>query len=154
MGDALSPLSPRYLWCYVVSTGARDAPPPPYLRQGAHSMIRSAASKVMWVGRATVFMVGLSVILALMFGAASAALGANGNPWILGQGNVATAITALGGAEGVNGPMVRITNNDAGSDDTALDLRVQSAEAPMRVNSLAQVANLNADLLDGQSSSD
>jgi hypothetical protein len=117
-------------------------------------MLRSTVSKVMWVGRATVFLVGLAVILALVFGVASRALGANGDPWRLGRGNVATAITALGGAQGVNGPMVRLTNNNAGSDDTALDLRVQSAEAPMRVNSLAQVANLNADLLDGQSSSD
>jgi len=116
-------------------------------------MIRSAASKVMWVGRATVFMVGLSVILALMFGAASAALGANGNPWILGQGNVATAITALGGAEGVNGPMVRITNNDSGTDDAALALNVQSREAPMTVNSATKVANLNVDQLDGKSAS-
>jgi hypothetical protein len=30
-------------------------------------MWRSAASKVMWVGRATVFLVGLAVILALVF---------------------------------------------------------------------------------------
>ena len=33
----------------------------------------------MWVGRATVFFVGLSVILALMLGLASTALGANGD---------------------------------------------------------------------------
>jgi hypothetical protein len=33
-------------------------------------MLRSVVSKVMWVGRATVFMVGLAVILALLFGAA------------------------------------------------------------------------------------
>jgi hypothetical protein len=112
-------------------------------------MLRSAVSKVMWVGRATVFLVGLAVILALVFGAASAALGANGQAWILGQPNVATAITSLGGAGGVNGPMVRITNNDADANDTALDLRVQAGEAPMRVNSESRVANLNADRLDG-----
>jgi hypothetical protein len=41
-------------------------------------MIRTAASKVMWVGRATVFLVGLSVILALVFGVATTAMGANG----------------------------------------------------------------------------
>jgi hypothetical protein len=72
-------------------------------------MIRSAVGKVMWVGRATVFLVGLSVILAVVFGVASAALGANGNPWILGQSNVATAITVLGGELGVDGPIVRLT---------------------------------------------
>jgi hypothetical protein len=116
-------------------------------------MLRATTSKVMWVGRATVFLVGLAVILALVFGVASRALGANGDSWRLGKNNVATAITALGGAAGVNGPMVRLTNNNAGTDDTALNLKVQSGEAPMSVNSDTQVANLNADLLDGQHSS-
>ena len=118
-------------------------------RESEQEMLRSAVSKVMWVGRATVFMVGLAVILALVFGIASRALGANGQAWILGQGNVATAITSLGGAGGVDGPMVRITNNDADANDTALDLRVQAGEAPMRVNSATKVASLNADRLDG-----
>ena len=66
-------------------------------------MVRSAVSKVMWVGRATVFLVGLSVILALLFGVASAAFGSNGDALKLGQGNVATKLTALGGKLGVNG---------------------------------------------------
>lgn len=35
-------------------------------------------SKVMWVGRATVLTVGLALTLALIFGAASVALGAKG----------------------------------------------------------------------------
>ena len=112
-------------------------------------MLRSAASKVMWVGRATVFMVGLAVILAMVFGVASAAFGANGQAWILGQGNAATAITKLAGAVGVNGPMLQLINNNADANDTALDLRVQSGEAPMRVNSATKVDNLNADQLDG-----
>jgi hypothetical protein len=117
-------------------------------------MIRSAASKVMWVGRATVFMVGLAVILALVFGLASAAFGANGQAWILGQGNVATAITRLAGPEGVQGAMLQVVNNNAGTDDTALNLSVQSGEAPMRVNSGVKVANLNADRIDDLNSSD
>ena len=112
-------------------------------------MVRSAARKVMWVGRATVFMVGLSVILALLFGVASVAFAGNGDAWRLGRNNVATAITALGGAVGVNGPMVRLTNNNTGTDDTALSLNVQSGEAPMAVNSNAKVTNLNSDQLDG-----
>src|SRR5215216_1691917 len=98
-------------------------------------MLRSAVSKVMWVGRATVFLVGLAVILGVLFGVASMAFAGNGDAWLLGRSNVATAITSLGGSEGADGPMVRITNNDSGTDDTALDLRVQSGEAPMRVNS-------------------
>jgi hypothetical protein len=58
-------------------------------------MVKSAAKKVMFVGRATVFMVGLAMILALTVGVASAAFGANGGNFILGQTNAATAITKL-----------------------------------------------------------
>jgi hypothetical protein len=46
-------------------------------------MVKSTVSKVMWVGRATVFMVGIAVILALVFGVASAAFGANNQSFIL-----------------------------------------------------------------------
>ena len=116
-------------------------------------MLRTTVSKVMWVGRATVFLVGLAVILALLFGVASAAFAGNGDPWRLGRINVATSITKLGGEAGVNGPMLRLINNDSGTDDTALELQVQSGEAPMRVNSSAKVANLNADQVDGQDAS-
>ncbi len=45
------------------------------LTEGAQNMVRSAASKVMWVGRATVFLVGIAVIVGLVFGAASVAPG-------------------------------------------------------------------------------
>ena len=41
-------------------------------------MLRTTASKVMWVGRTTVFAVGLVVILALMFVAANMVLGIGG----------------------------------------------------------------------------
>ena len=44
----------------------------------------------MWVGRATVFLMGFAVILALAFGTASTALGANGKPFLLAKRNVAT----------------------------------------------------------------
>jgi hypothetical protein len=117
-------------------------------------MIRSVASKVMWVGRATVFLVGLAVILALVFGLASAALGANNQSFILGETNVATLITRLAGPDGVDGAMFEVRNNDADDDDTALSLKVQAAEAPMTVNSQTKVTNLNADKLDDQEASD
>ncbi len=110
-------------------------------------MVRSAAGKVMWVGRATVFLVGLSVILALVFGVATSAFGANGNPFLLGKSNVATLLTKLTG--NVNGSAMQVVNSNAGADDTALSLSVQAGEAPMRVNSATRVANLNADKLDG-----
>jgi hypothetical protein len=116
-------------------------------------MFRSAVSKAMWVGRATVFMVGLAVILALLFGLASMAFAANGDAWRLGRTNVATAITRLGGQPGVNGPMVSITNNNGGTYDTALDLVVEGAEPPMTVNSSTKVQSLHADFFDGKDSS-
>ncbi len=87
-------------------------------------MLRSTVSKLMWVGRATVFLVGLAVILALMLGVATAAFGANGGNFILGKTNVATLITKLGGQQGVNGAMFEVQNNNSGTDDTALSLKV------------------------------
>jgi hypothetical protein len=113
-------------------------------------MVKSAAMKVMWVGRATVFMVGLAVILALTVGVASTAFGADGGNFILGQTNSATAITKLAGAAGVAGPSLQIDNNSSGAAATALDLQVEPGKAPMKVNSGTQVANLNADKVDGK----
>jgi hypothetical protein len=71
-----------------------------------------------------------------------AAVGSN---LILGQSNSADAITSLSGAAATN---LRITNTQAASP--ALDLRVVSGSAPLKVNSTARVANLNADRLDGK----
>ena len=125
--------------------------------QGAEGMIRSAASKVMWVGRATVFLVGLAVILALLFGVASTALGKNGQALILGKGdNVATKVTGLIGKVATGSALV-VKNPSGGS---ALELRVgdpaaapsTKTTAPMKVDSEAKVANLNADELDGEDS--
>lgn len=113
-------------------------------------MLRGAIGKIVWVGRATVFLVGLSVILAVVLGVATMAFAANGDALRLGRGNVATAVTRLGGVAGVDGPMLRITNNNPDTNDTALDLMVQSGEPPMTVNSSARVTNLNADQLDGK----
>ncbi len=100
-------------------------------------MLRSAASKVMWVGRVTVFLVGLAVILALVVGVASTAMGANGDFFKLGRANVASAVSTL-------------TKSGAGP---ALDLRVDRGPA-LKVNTAAKVPNLNADKIDGLDSSD
>ncbi len=116
-------------------------------------MVRSALSKVAWVGRTASMVFGLALVMALVVGVASAAFGANGQAWILGRANVATAITSLGGTLGVNGPMLAITNNNEGTNDTALALNVQSGEAPMQVNSPTKVANLNADRIDNREAS-
>ena len=100
-------------------------------------MLRSTAGKVMWVGKATVFLVGLAVILALLFGVTSTALGANGKPLILGKAaNAASKITGL-------------VKSGAGP---ALRLKVDSGP-PLAVNSTDQVLNLNADYVDGRSAS-
>ena len=64
------------------------------------AMLRSAAGKVMWVGRAKVFVVGLAVILALSMGLASTALAGTGvgARFQLGQTNTVNAITKLVGS--------------------------------------------------------
>ena len=91
-------------------------------------VIRSVVGKVMWVGKATVFLVGLAMILALVFGVASTALGANGEPFLLGKKNVASGVSTL--IKRGPGP--------------ALSLVVKAGQPPLKVNSQARVANLNA----------
>jgi hypothetical protein len=63
-------------------------------------VIRSAVDKVMWVGRGTVFLVGLVVILALMFAFVNAMMGASGGPSLSGKFNQVDPVTrwAAGGA--------------------------------------------------------
>jgi hypothetical protein len=100
-------------------------------------MLRSAASKVMWVGRATVFLMGLAVILAVVFGATSTALGADGDFFQVGRNNLADSVSKL-------------TKSGTGP---ALDLRVDSGP-PLRVNPDRRVINLNADKLDGKDASE
>jgi hypothetical protein len=117
-------------------------------------MVKTAFTRAMMVGRVTALALGVAVMLALVVGVASTAFGANGDNWKLGRSNFATKITNLSGNLGVNGPMVRLTNNNAGTDDTALDLQVQPGEAPMTVNSATRVDNLNADQVDGKSASE
>jgi hypothetical protein len=52
-------------------------------------MLMGMVEKVMWVGRATVFLVGLAVIVAVVFWVGSRALGSNGQPFMLEQANAA-----------------------------------------------------------------
>jgi hypothetical protein len=99
-------------------------------------MLRDAASKVMRVARATVFVVGITVVLALVLVAAGAAFGANGDFFKVGRSNLASAVSVL----------------DKSGAGPALRLLVDSG-APMAVNSSARVANLNADQLDGKNQS-
>jgi hypothetical protein len=100
--------------------------------KGGKKMMRRAANKVMWVGRATVFVVGLSVIMALVLGMATAAFGANGDFFKVGKSNFASAVSVL----------------DKSGAGPALRLVVDSG-APLAVNSPTKVTNLNSDKLDG-----
>ena len=104
---------------------------------------------IWWLGRGTATIMGLAVILALVVGVASTALGANGGNFILGQNNVATALTKLTG--NVNGSTLQVANTNPGADDSALTLSVPDGEAPMVVSSDAKVKRLNVEKVDGRS---
>ncbi len=115
--------------------------------------MRTVVSKVMWVGRATVFGIGLVVTLALLLGIASAALAAvPGDPLKLGKINTINKISELVGS--ANSAMLKVDNNSGGPNATALDLRVEQSKPPMSVNSTTKVQGLNVDSLDGKNSSD
>jgi hypothetical protein len=115
-------------------------------------MVRSVAKKVAWVGRTASMVFGLALVLALVFGMASTAFGANGGNFILGSlNNTATAITKLTGTVG-GGPALQVSNPSTATGSTALDLQVATGKAPMKVNRTTKVTNLNADLLDGKDS--
>jgi hypothetical protein len=71
-----------------------------------------------------------------------------GGNLILGKANTADAVTSLSGSATAS---LRITNTR--TDAPALDLRVTAGAPPLKVNSTARVANLNADRLDGKHAS-
>ena len=112
-------------------------------------MTKRIFSKVVWFGRATTFLVGLAVILALTVGLASTALAGSGvgATFNLGKTNTVNAISKLVGS--VAGPSLMIDNNSTNSAATALNLQVEAGKAPMMVNSAAKVANLTSDKVDG-----
>jgi len=113
-------------------------------------MTKTIFKKVVWLGRATTFLVGLAVVLALSVGLASTALAGTGvgARFDLGKTNTVSAISKLVGS--VAGPSLLIDNNSTNTAATALDLQVEAGKAPMKVNSQTKVTNLNADKLDGK----
>lgn len=117
-------------------------------------MIRSVASKGAWVGRTASMVFGLALVLALIVGVASAAFGANGGNFILGQLNKATAMTQLNG--NVSGKAaLQVVNNNTAAGSKALQLNVAQNRPPIQVNPTAgRATNLNADKLDGKDSSE
>ena len=111
-------------------------------------MLKSVFSKVAWVGRTASMVFGLALVLALMFGVASMALGATGGNFILGKANSAGAVTKLTSA--VAGPVLQLVNNGTSTAATALNLSVPAGKAPLKVNASAgKATNLNADKVDG-----
>ena len=116
-------------------------------------MLRSAASKAMWVGRTAAAVFGLALVLALVLGVATMALAAvPGDPFKLGQANrINDAVTTLIGSR--SGAIMAIDNDSTANNARALDLRVEPNSAPMAVNSDRRVTNLNADQLDNLDSS-
>lgn len=116
-------------------------------------MLRSASHKVLWVGRATIFVVGLTVILAVVLGLASAAFAGTGvgDVFNLGKKNTVGQLSQLVGRS--DSAMLKVENDSAGRDATALNLQVEPGRAPMKVDSSTRVSNLNADQLDGKDAS-
>jgi hypothetical protein len=117
-------------------------------------LTRIIFGKVMWVGRATIFLVGLAVILALTVGLASAALAGTGvgATFNLGNTNTVNALSSLVGS--VAGPALTVDNNSSVAGATALRLEVEPGKPPMTVNSTAEVHGLNVDSLDSRNSSE
>jgi hypothetical protein len=116
-------------------------------------MLRIVGPKIMWVGRATVFLVGLAMILSVVLGLASAAVAGTGvgDVFNLGKKNTVGQLSQLVGSS--DSAMLKVENNSAGRDATALNLQVKPGHTPMKVNSSARVSNLNADQIDGKDAS-
>jgi hypothetical protein len=111
------------------------------------SRVRSGAINL---GRATIFAVGLAVILAVVLGIATTALAAvPGDPFRLGRINSIDRLSTLVGTTA--NAMLRVDNNGTGP---ALSLEAGAASPPIVVNAAAgKATNLDADEFDGKDSS-
>lgn len=122
-------------------------------------MLNRIASKAARIARGTALTLGATVVLALILGVATTALAGTGvgATFNLGKVNSVNAVSKLVG--NVAGAMLVVDNNGSGS---ALDLQVgpsttapaDKTVAPLKVDSQAKVANLNADELDGKDASE
>ncbi len=91
--------------------------------------------------------------MALVIGAASAAMGATGGNFILGKANGADRASKL--TASLTGPALALVNNSTESAATALNISVAEGKAPLKANAEAGTAtNLSADELDGKDSSE
>src|SRR5215213_5050125 len=111
-------------------------------------MFKTVAKKVAWMGRTASMVFGLALVLALLFGVATAGLGATGGNFILGKANSAGAVSKL--TASIANPALQLVNQSTASGATALGLNVASGKPPLKVNATAgKATNLNADKLDG-----
>ena len=108
-------------------------------------------SEAMKLGTATVFAVGLAVILSMVLGVATTALAAMpGDPFKLGRINSIDRLSTLAGTTA--NAMLRVDNDGTGP---ALSLQAGAGNPPVVVNAAAgKATNLDADQLDGQDSTD
>lgn len=107
---------------------------------------------VIWVGRATVFLVGLAVVLSLTLALVADAAEARVPSLKKGVVNTVKAVTSMVGS--VAGPVLRLDNNSTDASATGLDIQVEPEKAPLTVNDTAGTAKgLSADELDGQDGS-
>lgn len=102
-------------------------------------MLGSVVSKVMWVGRATIFLVGLAVVLFLTLAIVAQAADARVPALKKGVVNTVRTMTTLVGS--LTDPILKLDNNGTGP---ALQLDVEPGTAPLVVNSDTEVANLRA----------
>ena len=96
-------------------------------------MVRSIVRKVMWVGRATVFLVGLTVIFAVVLGVATTAAAHQGFPGLfhLGHDNPVTSLSKMTGS--VANGVLQVTNQSTGNttqDATAITATNNSNGSP------------------------
>lgn len=86
-------------------------------------------------------------VFLVLGGVAYAATGGN---LVLGHSNSASSKTSLSAP--ISNKALQVTNSSTGTGATALGLKVASGHPPFSVNSDTMVPNLNADKLDGKSS--
>jgi hypothetical protein len=130
----------------MVAEATRDIPDAPKPAEVLNRRHRSKGGDMKsWRVAAVSALVG-----ALVSVAASAVAGTGiGGVFNLGAENTVAKTTILRSNGSFSGPQLRIKNDAGGA---ALDLHVNSGKPPLTVDSTTEVANLNADLLDGLNS--
>jgi len=115
--------------------------------------MRKIFGKVMWVGRTAATLFGLALVLALVFGVATTAIGATGGAFILGKANAASTPSSL--AASIAKPTLTLINKSTDAAATTLNISVDAGNPPLKVNASAgKAVNLDADKLDGKDASE